>query len=144
MKPYSLILFLLLSFICFNSQAQGKITVEVSNFKSTKGVTRICLYNNATAFNGEGQPVQCFAAAVKNNKATAVFENVPAGTYAVSLFHDVNNNNKMDVNFVGIPKEGYGASKNKLPFASAPTFADNKFDVGANNTINIEIRLRNL
>jgi uncharacterized protein (DUF2141 family) len=50
----------------------------------------------------------------------------------------------MDTNFLGIPKEGYGASKNKLPFASAPTFADNKFDVGANNTINIEIRLRNL
>lgn len=50
----------------------------------------------------------------------------------------------MDKNFLGIPKEGYGASKNKLPFASAPDFDDNKFQVLQNTITNLTIRLRNL
>jgi uncharacterized protein (DUF2141 family) len=60
------------------------------------------------------------------------------------VFHDENNNNKMDKNFLGIPKEGYGASKNKLPFASAPTFNDNMFMLKDGATGNVLIRLRNL
>lgn len=125
-------------------QAQGKITVQVSNLKSNKGVTRICLYNNAASFNGEGKPVQCISAPVSNKNAAAIFENIPPGTYAISLFHDVNNNNKLDVNFVGIPKEGYGASQNKLPFASAPSFKENQFTLKAGQHVQLPIRLRHL
>jgi uncharacterized protein (DUF2141 family) len=50
----------------------------------------------------------------------------------------------MDVNFMGIPKEGYGASKNKLPFASAPTYNDNKFEVADKTVIRLKVKLRNL
>jgi uncharacterized protein (DUF2141 family) len=142
------ILFLILStaatMFTYCSHAQGKITVQVFNLKNDKGVTRICLYNNAAAFNGEGKPVQCIAASLSNKNAMAVFENIPAGTYAISLFHDVNNNNKLDLNFVGIPKEGYGASQNKLPFASAPSFKENQFTIKAGQQLQLPIRLRYL
>ena len=124
--------------------AQGTITVNVSNLKSNNGVTRVCLFDNAAAFNGEGKPVQCVAVAIINKNATAVFQNIPAGTYAVSVFHDVNNNNKLDVNFLGIPKEGYGASKNKLPFASAPVFAENQFSLSSGGHVQLPIKLRHL
>jgi uncharacterized protein (DUF2141 family) len=60
------------------------------------------------------------------------------------VFHDVNNNDKMDKNFFGVPKEGYGSSKNKLPFASAPVFKDNQFSVPPNTTIQLLIKIRNL
>ncbi|MFT4662086.1 MAG: hypothetical protein ACI8XB_002374 [Patiriisocius sp.] len=33
---------------------------------------------------------------------------LPAGTYGFSLMDDENDNNKMDYNFFGIPKEGFG------------------------------------
>ncbi|RZK15020.1 MAG: DUF2141 domain-containing protein [Flavobacterium sp.] len=56
----------------------------------------------------------------------------------------MNRNNKMDKNFMGIPKEGYGASQNRLPFASAPTFNDNKFVVENNTITKLAIKLRNL
>lgn len=125
-------------------KAQGTITVKVSNLKSNNGVARICLFDNAAAFNGEGKPVQCVAAAITNKIASAVFQNMPAGTYAVSVFHDVNSNNKLDVNFLGIPKEGYGASKNKLPFASAPVFAENQFTLQSGAHVQLPIKLRHL
>ena len=125
--------------------AQGKVVVTISNVKNDKGVCRTCLFNNAAAFQGEaGDPLQCLAITVKDKTAQGTFENVPAGKYAVMVFHDENNNNKMDKNFLGIPKEGYGASKNKLPFASAPTFNDNMFMLKDGATGNVLIRLRNL
>lgn len=124
--------------------AQGKVSVSISNLKSSNGVCRVCLFDNAAAFNGNGKPVQCVATAVKNKNASASFDNIAAGTYAVSVFHDANNNNKLDLNFVGIPKEGYGASKNKLPFASAPLFKENQFAVKPGHTVQLQIRLRHL
>jgi uncharacterized protein (DUF2141 family) len=107
-------------------------------------VCRACLFNNPASFKGEsGEPFKCIAIPVKNLTANAVF-NVPAGTYALFIFHDANSNNKIDKNFIGIPKEGYGASKNKLPFAGAPTYDENKFLVEDRATVRLQVKIRNL
>ena len=126
-------------------QAQSKVIADISNFESNKGVCRACIFNSASSFKGEsGSPVQCVQVAIFNKKSQVLFDNVPAGTYAVFLFHDTNGNNKMDKNFMGIPKEGYGASQNKLPFAAAPTFNENRFNVTNGTTVRLSIKLRNL
>jgi uncharacterized protein (DUF2141 family) len=127
------------------TRAQNKIIARISNVRNDKGVCQVCLFNNATAFNGDsGTPLHCVQAPIKNGVSEAQFENISAGNYAVMVFHDENNNKKMDKNFLGIPKEGYGASQNKLPFASAPSFNENKFTVQNNTTTTLHIRLRNL
>ena len=122
--------FILICFICFATgeiHAQSRIVAQISNVRNDKGVCRVCLFDNPVSFSGEGgAPVQCLQAPVKNGTAEAVFEKVQHGTYAVAVFHDANNNSKMDKNFLGIPSEGYGASRNKLPFANAPGFNENK------------------
>lgn len=129
----------------FSTYSQSTVTADVSNFESNKGVCKACLFNSAASFNGEsGNPFQCVQVPVSNRKSQVQFTNIPAGTYAVFLFHDTNGNNKMDKNFLGIPKEGYGASRNKLPFANAPSFNENKFSVAGNTTIRLAIKLRNL
>ncbi len=144
MKQWLSVILLVLGFQQVG-QSQSRIIADISNFDSNKGVCRACLFNNASSFKGEsGSPVQCVQVAVSNNQSQVQFENIPAGTYAIFLFHDTNGNNKMDKNFMGIPKEGYGASQNKLPFASAPTFNDNKFTVNGGSTIRLNIKLRNL
>jgi uncharacterized protein (DUF2141 family) len=125
--------------------AQGKVNVSITNIKNNRGVCRTCLFNNEASFkNKSGKPVQCLSLPVKDKMTKGTFENIPNGNYAIMVFHDENSNNKLDVNFFGIPKEGYGASKNKLPFASAPTFADNLFTVTEKTQLNITIKLRNL
>lgn len=135
---------------CFSSLAlltatgQSKVVVQISNFENNKGQAIVCLHNNARAFVGKGSPLACERVSVTNKTATAVFENVPEGDYAVSVVHDENNNQKFDTNFLGIPKEGYGASQNKLPFAAAPKFDDNKFSVTGNAVSTVNIKLRYL
>ena len=141
MKRLLTILFLA---VFHTAPAQNKVVVQVNNFNSNKGFCMVCLYDNANAFSGKGEPLRVLKTAVSENTATAVFDNVPAGTYAVLVIHDANNNNRFDTNFIGIPTEGSGASKNKLPFAAAPKFEENKFSVGTSATTDVTIRLRYL
>lgn len=135
---------LLLLFIVNASAAQGRIVLTITNIENNKGVCKTCLFTNAGAFAGKGAAFRCAEIPIQNKTASFVFEGVPVGNYAIAVFHDANRNNKMDKNFLGIPIEGYGASKNKLPFASAPTFKDNVFNVVDKGTVTIAIKLRNL
>ena len=139
------IISLLILIACYEvSLSQGKIVVTINNLENNKGVCKGCVFANESSFAGNGEPVKCAQAFISNKSAQLTFEGIAPGEYAVSVFHDANNNNRMDKNFLGIPKEGYGASRNKLPFASAPRFSDNKFNV-TNNTVNsIIMKLRYL
>lgn len=124
---------------------QSRVVAVVSNFENNKGLCRACIFSNESSFNGEGgTPVQCVTAGIRDKEASLSFTNIPPGIYAIFLFHDTNNNNRMDKNFLGIPKEGYGASRNRLPFAAAPGFQENKFQVAPNSSVRLHIKLRNL
>lgn len=59
--------------------------------------------------------------------ATCVFTDVKPGVYAISAFHDENQNNDLDRNFLGIPKEDWCTSRNAKGIMGPPKFADAKF-----------------
>ena len=66
---------------------------------------------------------------------------LPHGEYAVTLFVDFNGNNKLDKNFLGIPKEQYGFSNNVMGKMSPPTFDQAKFVITGATTQNIKLRI---
>ena len=139
--------FILLAFLLISALpvfSQGRAKAAITGFKNDKGVCRACIFNNAESFAGKGKPVQCVTAIITDKKTQVEFLNLPGGEYAVSVFHDANNNNQFDTNFLGIPKEGYGASRNNLPFAAAPSYQGNKFLVEDRSTSSMTIKLRNL
>jgi len=125
------------------SAQQGRVQVVIKGFTSDKGVCQACLFNNAENFQAGKNAVSCAAVTIRNRTVSMVFDALPDGAYALLVFHDENSNKKLDKNFLGIPREGYGASLNQLPFAAAPGFDDNKFTV-KHSTVFLTIRLRNL
>lgn len=128
---------------CNGASSQGTISVRVSNFENNRGSCIVCVYDNAKSFSEKGgKPVQCLTIPIAGKTAAADFENMKPGAYAVMVIHDANNNRKFDNNFLGIPKEGYGASKNNLPFAAAPKFEENKILVTDGATTQCSIKLR--
>src|SRR5829696_4970699 len=137
-----IVLIILLLFVSSSSFAQNKVVVQITNFQNNKGYCIVCIYDNAKSYAGKGEPLRCTTVNINNKTANAIFENMAEGTYAISVIHDANNNKKFDTNFLGIPTEGYGASQNKLPFAAAPKFDENKFTLGANSTATAQIKLR--
>ena len=64
----------------------------------------------------------------------------PAGrTYAVGLYLDVNGNNRMDKNFLGMPKEQYGFSNNAKGRFGPPSFEDASFNLVDRLTLEIDL-----
>ncbi|MFN7707663.1 MAG: DUF2141 domain-containing protein [Sphingobacteriia bacterium] len=59
------------------------------------------------------------------------FANLPAGSYALAAFQDLNGNGELDTNLFGVPTEPYGFSNNARGTLSAPNFGE------------CEIKLRN-
>jgi uncharacterized protein (DUF2141 family) len=70
---------------------------------------------------------------------TCAFASVAPGTYAVALFHDENDNGKLDTNFVGIPREGVGVSNNKLRSFGPPTWDDAKFALNGDVVLDVSL-----
>lgn len=112
------------------------ITVNVP-CKSNEGNVLIGLYTEATFL--KAAPDMSLNAEIVDGIATATFENVPVGTYGISLFHDKNSNNQMDFDVNGMPLESYGVSNNAMSFGP-PQWSDAKFEV-ADQPIMMEIRM---
>ena len=72
--------------------------------------------------------------------ATAVFEDLPQGSYGVAVIHDENRNGKLDFNEMGMPVEGYGHSNNPERRMGPPKFDETKFAVSSPSTT-VEIQL---
>jgi len=65
----------------------------------------------------------------KPGQVTVRIPNVPPGTYAVQAYHDENDNKHIDRNWLGIPKEGLGFSRD-APFRfGPPRFDDAAFQL---------------
>jgi uncharacterized protein (DUF2141 family) len=66
---------------------------------------------------------------------------LPHGEYAFTLYVDFNGNQKLDKNFLGIPKEQYGVANNVRGRMSPPTFDQAKFAIAGPTTQNIKLRI---
>ena len=143
----SAILVILLWSVLPSLKAQTKstatLTVRVTGARNTKGKIGVTLFQDAQGFPDDtSKAIRQQAVDIDPNTMSAqvIFKDLPQGTFAVSILHDENGNGKMDKNFVGIPKEGYGASNNPKKKRRAPTFEEAKFSLGsAEQTIEITL-----
>ena len=123
-----------------SSNHLGTLTIEIKKFRNNSGKVMVTLFNNADAFpKASNKAIRSAAASIVDQKAEISFENIPPGEYAVSVFHDENGNQKMDSNFLGIPKEGVGASNDARGHFGPPKYQDAKFNFTGNQTIKINI-----
>ena len=117
------------------------VTVRVSALASTSSLVKLYFYNTPAGFLKSGK--WAFSRAVKpeGKNEIALSIDLPRGEWAVSLTQDMNNNNKIDKNFLGIPTEPYAFSNNVRPTVAAPGFDECKFLVDGPGQI-ISIRLK--
>ncbi len=119
------------------------LTVRVAGARNTKGKIWVTVFQDAQGFPDDpSKAVRQQSVDIDPNTLSAqvTFKDVPQGTFAVSVLHDENGNGKMDKNFVGMPKEGYGASNNPKKKKRAPTFDEAKFSLNTSEQA-IEITL---
>ena len=130
----------LFTFSSINAQDENlaNITVVISNFDNNQGKAFVALYDSETNFLNKG--FESTFTKIENNTCTVTFKAVPNGIYAISMFHDENDNNKFDTALFGIPKEDYGCSNNASGFMGPPKWVDAKFQIN-NKSITQHITL---
>ncbi|NEQ54254.1 MAG: DUF2141 domain-containing protein [Leptolyngbya sp. SIO3F4] len=120
-----------------------QLAVEISGLNENQGQVCLNLFDKATGFpsdRDEALQTQCLEA-TETLSLVARFENLTPGSYAVSLYHDANSDNEFNRNFVGMPAEGFGFSRNPNVLTGPPKFGDAAVLVAGEET-RIEIELK--
>lgn len=137
-NKFLLIIFILCAIQTSKAQEQTfTLTVNISGLNSSNGNLLIGIYNKKESFLKK--PIKSTIIKIENKKALVLFRNLPKGIYAVSFVHDENDNQKMDTNFIGIPKEDYGCSNNAIGFMGPPKYKDAKFVLEEDKRIEINL-----
>ena len=116
------------------------LDVDVDHLRSAKGLIRVCLTGDPDNFPACVDDADAVTRSVAANVRSIRFAGLPYGHYAVAVIHDENANAKLDT-FAGIPREGFGFSRNPGVGFGAPRFAAAQFAVaGDANTQQIRMR----
>jgi uncharacterized protein (DUF2141 family) len=110
------------------SAASGQsctLRIHVDGFRNTRGNLGTVIFTSAAGWPEDtSKSLRHGPAPIDQSTRTAVAEwQLPPGTYGVAAIHDENSNHKLDRNFLGIPKEGFGFANNPHVGLSAPPFS---------------------
>jgi uncharacterized protein (DUF2141 family) len=122
--------------------ASDSIKIVVVGLHSNDGEVDCALFASADGFPGDSSKAGKTAKSkIENGQAVCMFAGIPPGEYAVSVFHDENGNGKLDRNFMGMPKEGVGASNDAAGHFGPPKFDDARFSYkGGRSVLAIHVR----
>ena len=139
--------FFFIALFCIVYLPADELTINL--FGQTKaGMLSLAVYDNSESYDysvkgekrdeaGVFKGIESFIEPQKIHKFTIT---LPEGKYAIALFIDKNKNNKIDKNFLGIPKEQFGFSNNAMGKLSAPSFEEAMFEVKGNTIQNIKLK----
>mgnify|MGYP001426752647 FL=1 len=114
------------------TELRGNISldIEITNLKSNKGMISVLISDE----NKNGIASATFIK-VKGLKAEVSFDSIYSGRYAIQFYHDENQNGKLDLNLIGIPKESYGSSNDVKPVLGPPKFEKMLFNLTENKKV---------
>ena len=117
---------MLLATIPLAAAADTSVSVMINNVSSTQGQLVLTAYDSKKTWLKK--PVAQEVRPAKNELVINL--ELPKGTYAFQVFHDLDDNGKMKTNFIGIPKEPTGVSNNAKGRFGPPKFRDAAVEIG--------------
>ena len=133
-------MFLLLSLL-LSLAPEPDIQVEFTNIKTAKGHLYVAVYDHPDAFLEQDRVrYKSIIPIEQTGPLKLSLGNLKAGNYAISCFHDLNDNGRLDTNWMGIPTEPYGFSNNARPAFRAPKWKEAAFNLTSSGR-SISVRL---
>jgi uncharacterized protein (DUF2141 family) len=102
----------------------GDLTIEISGIAPDQGKVYVAVYDGPETFPLSGRRRVGQVVAAEHEHLTLHFKDLPPGHYAAVAFQDLNDNGKLDKNFLGIPKEPYGFSNGARGSVGPPKFSE--------------------
>ncbi|MBN3924654.1 DUF2141 domain-containing protein [Nostoc sp. NMS4] len=123
-----------------NAEPTETLSVVVNGIHHKKGEICFRVYANEKGFPmSSTSEAQSGCAKITGTSVKKEFSGLKPGTYAVAVVDDQNGDRKLNKDFFGIPKEGFGISKNPTVSiqTGTPKFRDASFVVNKNTTVTI-------
>jgi len=122
------------------NQSNGTLVLEITGIDDKGGVMMIAVFKEDDKFLKEPSYAEEVSINEESN-ITVKFNNIPFDTYAISIYHDLNENGELDSNFIKIPKEPIGFSNEYFPKFGPPKFKNASFILNQNElkmNVNLE------
>jgi uncharacterized protein (DUF2141 family) len=104
------------------------LKVDVDALRNQRGLIRLCLTAAADNFPRCVDDDRAVSRSVPASMQSVAYDGLPPGGYAIAVIHDENGNGKLDT-FAGIPREGFGFSRNPRIRFGPPSFSAARFDL---------------
>lgn len=129
------LVFAILPAVAFGQSSCPGIHVTILNIRSSIGTIACALFESPDGFPADylRKATNVMVMKIRKGEARCDFEDIPPGTYAMAVIHDENMNGKLDTNWRGIPKEGYGFSNDAKGKVGAPSFSAASFPYDGKN-----------
>ena len=117
------------------------LTVRVSGISSAGGEIGCALFRDSDGFPMDSAKAKQIWLRADPRGVTCNFSDLPVGSYAVSVSHDLNGNKRVDTNFLSLPIESWRVSNNARPVLRAPRFDEASFKIVAGTDATIDIKV---
>ena len=101
----------------------------------------VAIYNSEETFFDADQIFRQAEIEVDSMSIAYVFDDMPIGEYAVTLYHDEDNDGEFDMLMGFIPKEDYACSNGATGMFGPPKWEKAQFEVKGNEIKQIAIKL---
>ncbi|MEM7761839.1 MAG: DUF2141 domain-containing protein [Cyanobacteria bacterium P01_A01_bin.40] len=145
-KWFASLLIFTTGYFCFpprvNSSTSSLIKVEIEGLQEAEGQICYSLFDKDEGFpDSKDNILRAECLSIKEQLPVLTIDNLHRGTYALALFHDVNQDEELNRNFFGIPQEGFGFSQNPEITTSPPSFGESAISVvGTETTLQVQLR----
>lgn len=120
---------------------KSKLTIKVDGLNSQKGEVCLKLFSASSGFpNSNKSAVERQCVKITDNSLFITLKDIPSGSYAAAVFHDVYGDRQLHRNSLGMPTEGYGFSNNPVVHNGPPKYGDCVFIVAGSDT-SIKIKM---
>ncbi|NRB52627.1 MAG: DUF2141 domain-containing protein [Saprospiraceae bacterium] len=129
-------------FLCLTSALFAQHTINLTlEAPVGKGTILIAVYGSEADFdNNENAVAQGKVVVNKIGSYQTTLTDIPSGKYVIALFQDVNDNGKLDSNFLGIPKEPYAFSRSPKVKWRAPKYEEVVFDLQSSQDMKLVLK----
>jgi uncharacterized protein (DUF2141 family) len=121
--------------IAFAQASCPGIHVKILDIRNSTGAVACALFESPIGFPAEflHSATNIMVIRVRHTQARCDFEDIAPGRYALAVIHDENMNGKLDVNWLGVPTEGYGFSNDAKVLLGPPSFSAASFPYDGQN-----------
>ncbi|MFM1877231.1 MAG: hypothetical protein RLZZ241_97 [Bacteroidota bacterium] len=129
----------LLLIIPMSHYGQYQLEVHVEGVENSIGIIQVALFNSESGFLKSDHAYKLSSVPANAGTTRVQINNLPKGTYALAIFHDLNANRQLDTNWIGIPKEPMGFSNAHVKAFGPPGFEECRLELQRDMVISVQL-----